>query len=508
MDVDDLGDEAEGMWDMLTDMAENNPVAYHEYLDEQMDIAKKEQQKAASRSRGFRPQRSFCVKTSLVCSARKVFINCCGFRGVEAPMDAAGKSVSGDARVNTSGLSIPIAVGTPRNVVDSDAMAIDAVFNPWVIEQAAQFHSFKLQVVDLALHWCEQETRGKLSRQYKLIKSAYKGFDEEDGSSIESFFQVGAVEAPLSTTKEPYTDSPVAPPAASMIQSPQDLMGALSNSMNDPASIEILPRPESKPKKKALIEEVSAVKKGFLQNTNGVLYGDSGSKEGTPTSIYQKSRIIDLNNMSDEDARLAMEAHGKPKENLTNEKKTKENTPKESNLFSEMMKNVQTQGADEFEKLAELADSELAASSISKEKIADTNDLNSFFAQMSHSLGALGLSPPVSHSNEVFNHTDEIVSQCDLHKDENKIDKTPIAGLIPEYSLKDMENEISVTVSLPLLSSFAQVDVDISENKIVVVSETEYRPLAIVLPRIISKDSARAKFGKKTHKLTIIASTL
>ena len=49
------------------------------------------------------------------------------------------------------------------------------MFNPWCLRRAEPGSVFRGQIVDVALHWVQQEQGCKLGREWKVIKSKYKG---------------------------------------------------------------------------------------------------------------------------------------------------------------------------------------------------------------------------------------------------------------------------------------------------------------------------------------------
>jgi len=83
-------------------------------------------------------------------------------------------------RRGADGLQIPLLVGEVRSCADhsgekSAAKAVDAVFHPWIIDRCNEDNTFKAQVIDLAVQWVEQETGFKFEKQWKTIRSTYKG---------------------------------------------------------------------------------------------------------------------------------------------------------------------------------------------------------------------------------------------------------------------------------------------------------------------------------------------
>ena len=56
MSADQLSQNAQHIWQMLDDMADNNPAAYRKFIDKQMEESKKHNAK---------PKPHMCVKTNL-----------------------------------------------------------------------------------------------------------------------------------------------------------------------------------------------------------------------------------------------------------------------------------------------------------------------------------------------------------------------------------------------------------------------------------------------------------
>ena len=64
MSPDQLSLNAQHIWQMLDDMAENNPAAYRKFIDKQMEESKKHNAK---------PKPHMCVKTTLTVSSSEEF---------------------------------------------------------------------------------------------------------------------------------------------------------------------------------------------------------------------------------------------------------------------------------------------------------------------------------------------------------------------------------------------------------------------------------------------------
>lgn len=224
LDAKDFGHEAAGnLWQLLDDMATNDPGAYQKFIHEQLKdgppMASQQQQQAedddeddelrsaANTSnnqvthgssnakspmvllpRYFAPYPGFVVKCSMYRTVKcqqqetKLFLNCCAHDMVDMPKNPNnGKNVADDTRVvpSTSNLEIPLVVGKLRDVQDvsgSVCVACDVVFHPWVMRRCEWDANFKREVMKLAIQWVQQDAKVRLVNQVgKFIKSRYKG---------------------------------------------------------------------------------------------------------------------------------------------------------------------------------------------------------------------------------------------------------------------------------------------------------------------------------------------
>jgi hypothetical protein len=106
------------------------------------------------------------------------------------PQDKAGAIIREDHE-STSGLAIPLVVGPQRSVragevrgLAADASALDVIVNPWVTRAAARDDGFRLQLVELAFTWVEQEAGLALSRAYSIVEGVlYRGGTGDAGST-------------------------------------------------------------------------------------------------------------------------------------------------------------------------------------------------------------------------------------------------------------------------------------------------------------------------------------
>lgn len=357
----DFGPEAQAVWGMLDNMAENDPVAYTSFIERQLKNGPPSEAKGSkndpSEPRFFTPQPGFVVKCAMHHTVKlqqqetKLFINCCGHVAVDCPKNPhSGKDVPADTHAVpfTSNLQIPLAVGTCRAV--QDAQAIDVVFHPWVMERCQWDATFKREIMKLAIEWVGQDAKMQLvSRVGKLIKSRYKGGLVLEDKAI----RAAAFRIDLNQGQAKLKADPLATPSDLLKQLSQDresesehvtvdvalttkmadhsVVSAAKESTQAPAKrlIEVI---ESNPptdqhahrtisinqakattsvaspaSPKALTKKKSpgsggVVKRGFLNSAKTQLY-PTGSTEGRAPSAYVKlldrSKVVDLSEVEE-----------------------------------------------------------------------------------------------------------------------------------------------------------------------------------------------------------------
>lgn len=197
---EDFGADAQQLWGALGRMAASDPRRYQEFIQEQLRDGppsnQAEQQPsgaqepaANARPRFFLPRAGFVVKAAAVHTVKyqrretKLFLNCCAHEVVGAPRNPNnGKPVPDDTRAvpTTNSLEIPLVVGKPRELRDTNgegvSLVVDVVFHDWVMRRCAWDANFKREILKLAIHWVQQDTKIQLvAPTGKLIKSRYKG---------------------------------------------------------------------------------------------------------------------------------------------------------------------------------------------------------------------------------------------------------------------------------------------------------------------------------------------
>jgi hypothetical protein len=181
--------QVNSMWKNMDDLAESDPDSYKKFTSE---IIAEGPPEKGGKPKTFIPSPSFVVKlktktdggSGMKVSTRsgptKFFMNMTSCPAVEPPKDHYGRPVEAQERRSADGLEIPLLVGEVRTCSDHSgdkdaALAVDAVFNPWVMDNCSENNTFKAQVIDLAVQWVEQESKYLFDKKWKTINSKYKG---------------------------------------------------------------------------------------------------------------------------------------------------------------------------------------------------------------------------------------------------------------------------------------------------------------------------------------------
>uniref|UniRef100_K3WKX8 PIH1 N-terminal domain-containing protein n=1 Tax=Globisporangium ultimum (strain ATCC 200006 / CBS 805.95 / DAOM BR144) TaxID=431595 RepID=K3WKX8_GLOUD len=216
LDAKDFGEEAQSMWQLLDDMATNDPKAYQNFIHEQLkdgppvapptsashDQSTEQSNQDAHTTkkkntrdgpsialpRYFTPTPGFVVKCAMYHTIKcqqqetKLFLNCCAHEMIDLPKNPNnGSEVPKDTRAvpSTSNLVIPLVVGKIREIQDFAGglcVAIDVVFHPWIMQRCEWDGNFKREVMKLAIEWVQHDASVRLVTPVgKFIKSRYKG---------------------------------------------------------------------------------------------------------------------------------------------------------------------------------------------------------------------------------------------------------------------------------------------------------------------------------------------
>jgi len=340
------------MWKNMDDLAVKDPDTYKKFTGD--ILAEGPPEPGGTKAKSFIPTPAFVIKVKVASSglkvstlsgqAQKFFINMTSCEALEPPKDNFGRPVEEHDKRSADGLQIPLLVGELRACPDHSgeaASALDAVFHPWVMNRCAEDNTFKAQVIELALRWVEQETNLKFSKEWKPIKSKYKGGllcgSDDTENELRPFpFPVDRAMTqsdPIDERKEADTESKPPPPIN--LNTPSDLLRAATNPSDGATAFDMKLPPagtvgagaaKEETKSTPLIEEVggkkkksAAIKKGFLKPSKPgqaapQIYDSLGSsgdggKEGTYSRFMSKCKVVDLNGMSEEQQHAEMEKH-------------------------------------------------------------------------------------------------------------------------------------------------------------------------------------------------------
>ncbi|KAH8093445.1 hypothetical protein JL720_4579 [Aureococcus anophagefferens] len=352
---------ADGMWQKLTKMSEEDPDGYSELLTESAkhmakangdelaegmepdDAKANELMSKLMTPDALTPAAGYVIKAALKYNGGKLMINCCAHPALQPPNDAAGLPVDVKSQKpgwsSASGLQIPMVVGSARPCAVAGAgdkvgsgQAIDVLFHPWVLDQS------KLAVDTDAKSW-------------KHINSKYKGGGGKAGDEPVSFPRRGLVPVRASRRREkkkaPPKDVKPSAEATGVAASPESLLararGLAADREKENGLSMKMPETAAQKKKKVMIQEVApddaleastdgfdissdapakpkkpAVTKGFLAGDkakqakplypNGSSQGDS-QKEGTYSRFMSKCKVVDTTQMTKEEQDAALRKH-------------------------------------------------------------------------------------------------------------------------------------------------------------------------------------------------------
>ena len=421
----------------------------------------------------------------------------CSFSKIDAPTDAAGETVvDREHHGSTNGLNIPMAIGKIRKSTFS--RVIDVIVHPWVTEQSGRDQGFRFQVVELVLTWVEKEVKAKLSRKYTVNSKKYVAHDCKL-PGIPIFFE-------LEDPNNPATEEE---PGAGVV-SPEDILKSMSVPPSQDEETTTLKLPselstgnDTKP----LITEVSkekkkkpkpAVKAGFLHSKKAkemTLY-PNGSQEGAPKTFMQRAKIVDLNKMSPEEARAAMEEHGKgTKARPAPAAPLRSKAP---NAVEGIMKDMNFgEETDEFDRIAGAADRDFGASNVMNGSAFDNSGGEDFdmFSKLAQSfMPELSTIAPRQSSRP----------KC------SSPSSSPVL-LVPEYTLKEVHRGgkafFEARISLKGLSKLP-VDTELDVSKTRLKFNGGGYKLEIDFPQDVLATNVTAKFKKKRGVMLVTAEML
>ena len=291
---------ADGMWQKLTKMSEEDPDGYSELLTESAkhmakangdelaegmepdDAKANELMSKLMTPDALTPAAGYVIKAALKYNGGKLMINCCAHPALQPPNDAAGLPVDVTSQKpgwsSASGLQIPMVVGSARPCAVAGAgdevgsgQAIDVLFHPWVLDQVAAEgprSPFKRDVSALAVRWVAAESKLAVdtdAKSWKHINSKYKGGGGKAGDEPVSFplDEVSFQSAPPGARERKAPPKDVKPnaEATGVAASPESLLararGLAADREKENGLSMKLPETAAQKKKKVMIQEVA-----------------------------------------------------------------------------------------------------------------------------------------------------------------------------------------------------------------------------------------------------------
>ena len=210
LDPESFGEEAEGIWSMLNNLHETDPISYRNFVNQQMkemnDFEAQQGQSCknsdSSAVKQFIPEKGFVVKTFVVLPTikneddgknpkkikktmtqqpmtKKLFVNFCHHKIIAVPICNNHNVTYEDITKPIPDAQMPMVISKVRNFQDSnnqDARTVDIILNPWCIQKSQNDEMFKAQMITLGLKSIIEENNVMIHlNNWKLIKSSYKG---------------------------------------------------------------------------------------------------------------------------------------------------------------------------------------------------------------------------------------------------------------------------------------------------------------------------------------------
>ncbi|XP_026938114.1 PIH1 domain-containing protein 2 isoform X1 [Sagmatias obliquidens] len=142
-------------WNLLDDLAENNPESYEKFIQQQMKEGK---QLCAA------PEPQLCLQTRILKPKEKIlFINLCQWKRIPAPQSATHP--------------VPLRVGRPEDMSETSDVytVIDVAYHPDVLQAAEKDQVKKDQLIQMAMKCIEEKLQFTLSNSYHVTKFRIKG---------------------------------------------------------------------------------------------------------------------------------------------------------------------------------------------------------------------------------------------------------------------------------------------------------------------------------------------
>jgi len=500
----------------------------------------------------LRPSVGFCIQAETTGNPPgRWYVNMCKHKMVEMPLAPSGKPVTRD-HILTHGignLQVPFDMGSFRKLKERAEGAkrttycIDVVFSPLMIQlfmdddfcnSMTQYRPF---VINLALNRIEESVGVKLSAQkVKLVKSfRYKDGEDADGTIPREFTDLPGDADSFDM------EMPPKPPAA--------------DDTAEPLIQDVTPGAR-KPK--------PAIKKGFLNKGSAELY-PNGSGEGVlpenagdpmgwmPKKLRNTCKIVDCNSPEyqehEKKKKAAEEQNAMTKEFNDNLKSDMDKwcKMKQPERWGEDL----PEGTDEptakydvdysrFDNIADVEESPtveerdwyydakgqrhqiqkktIQPSTAPHETEPETHLKKGFLDSAKKPLYPKGSEQAKAPPDEAqlikeLGHLMGPTGDADAlgpKPNEPQPRKTSVSVKVPEYkppefTLTQVPGGLQLVVSVPGLASMKDVSLDVIERRasLAFPASVGLKPLQVELPEAVIPVSAKAKFSKKTHQITI-----
>ncbi|XP_041494310.1 PIH1 domain-containing protein 2 [Microtus oregoni] len=142
-------------WNMLDDLAENDPERYRNFIEQELKDGKQ---------LCVDPEPQLCLQTKILKPKEKVlFINLCQWKRIPAPQSANHP--------------VSISVGRPEDFSEASGSytVIDVAYNPDVLQAAEKDQGIKDQLIKMAMHCIEERLQFTLARSYRVTSFSIKG---------------------------------------------------------------------------------------------------------------------------------------------------------------------------------------------------------------------------------------------------------------------------------------------------------------------------------------------
>lgn len=142
-------------WNMLDDLAENDPERYRNFIEQELKDGKQ---------LCVDPEPQLCLQTKILKPKEKVlFINLCQWKRIPAPQSANHP--------------VPLSVGRPEDFSEASGSytVIDVAYNPDVLQAAEKDQGIKDQLIKMAMHCIEERLQFTLARSYRVTSFSIKG---------------------------------------------------------------------------------------------------------------------------------------------------------------------------------------------------------------------------------------------------------------------------------------------------------------------------------------------